>query len=64
MADGEWVSAPMGDFQKNPNMEVVYENGVPSYFREVVGADVDVVVVDEKNCLESKAVEVVEVVVV
>ena len=35
MADGEWMSAPMGDFQKNTQLEVVEENGRPSYFREV-----------------------------
>ncbi|KAF1982045.1 hypothetical protein K402DRAFT_341217 [Aulographum hederae CBS 113979] len=33
-ADGEWVSAPMGDFQKDPRMQIVYENGRPSYFQE------------------------------
>ncbi len=25
----------MGDFQKDPSLEVVYEDGRPSYFREV-----------------------------
>jgi hypothetical protein len=35
MADGEWVSAPMGEFQKDPRMEIVYEHGRPSYFREI-----------------------------
>ncbi|KAF5013928.1 hypothetical protein FDECE_103 [Fusarium decemcellulare] len=34
MADGEWLSAPMGDFQKDPKLEVVCEDGRPSYFRE------------------------------
>jgi hypothetical protein len=34
MADGQWISAPMGDFKENPLMEVVYEDGRPSYFRE------------------------------
>lgn len=34
LADGEWVSAPMGDFQKDPRLELVYENGRPSYFKE------------------------------
>lgn len=34
MADGEWVSAPMGDFKENDNLEVVYEDGRPSYFKE------------------------------
>ncbi|KAI8937884.1 hypothetical protein NX059_005571 [Plenodomus lindquistii] len=34
MADGEWISAPMGDFQKDPRFEVVHENGRPTYFRE------------------------------
>jgi uncharacterized protein (DUF488 family) len=35
MADGEWVSAPMGDFKENPKMRIVEENGRPSYFREM-----------------------------
>ncbi|KAL6704546.1 hypothetical protein ACN47E_008056 [Coniothyrium glycines] len=35
LAHGEWISAPAGDFRSNPKMEVVYENGRPSYYREV-----------------------------
>jgi hypothetical protein len=35
MADGEWVSAPMGDFKENPRMKVMEEKGRPSYFREM-----------------------------
>ncbi|KIW83142.1 hypothetical protein Z517_02386 [Fonsecaea pedrosoi CBS 271.37] len=35
MADGEWMSAPMGDFKENPRMKVVEEKGRPSYFREM-----------------------------
>jgi hypothetical protein len=35
MADGEWMSAPMGDFKENPRMKVIEENGRPSYFREM-----------------------------
>ncbi|KAI1671189.1 DIT1, Pyoverdine dityrosine biosynthesis protein [Pyrenophora tritici-repentis] len=34
LADGQWVSAPMGEFQKDPRLEVVYEEGRPSYFKE------------------------------
>ncbi|KAL9620748.1 MAG: hypothetical protein Q9160_004761 [Pyrenula sp. 1 TL-2023] len=34
LADGEWISAPMGDFKQDPSMELVYEDGRPSYFRE------------------------------
>ncbi|KAK3311871.1 Pyoverdine/dityrosine biosynthesis protein-domain-containing protein [Apodospora peruviana] len=34
MADGQWLSAPMGDFNENPLMEVAHENGRPSYFRQ------------------------------
>ena len=33
-ADGEWLSGPMSDFKKNPMLEIVYEDGRPSYFRE------------------------------
>lgn len=34
LADGEWISAPMGEFQKDARLELVYENGRPSYFQE------------------------------
>ncbi|KAH8127508.1 hypothetical protein FP744_10003361 [Trichoderma asperellum] len=34
LADGEWVSAPMGEFTKDEKMEVVIEDGRPMYFRE------------------------------
>jgi ATP-binding cassette subfamily G (WHITE) protein 2 (PDR) len=37
MADGGWISAPKGDFEKDPKLEVVYEDGRPSYFREKAG---------------------------
>lgn len=36
MASGEWLSAPMRDFQKDPTMKVVYEDGRPSHFQEIV----------------------------
>ncbi|KAK8018327.1 hypothetical protein PG991_007517 [Apiospora marii] len=34
LADGEWVSAPMGDFKGDSRMEVVEVDGRPSHFRE------------------------------
>lgn len=34
LANGEWVSAPMGEFQKDSRLELVYEHGRPSYFKE------------------------------
>jgi hypothetical protein len=34
LADGEWVSAPMGEFSKDDRMELVYVDGRPSHFRE------------------------------
>jgi len=34
MADGEWVSAPAGDFKSDPGLDVVYEDGRPSYFQQ------------------------------
>ena len=34
MADGEWISGAMGDLKKDPMLEIVYENGRPSYFQE------------------------------
>ncbi|KAL8945037.1 MAG: hypothetical protein Q9216_000021 [Gyalolechia sp. 2 TL-2023] len=34
MADGEWISATMGDFKKDPTLEIVYEDGRPSYFKK------------------------------
>ncbi|OAA53543.1 transferase family protein [Cordyceps fumosorosea ARSEF 2679] len=34
LADGEWISAPKGEFEKDARLEVVLENGRPSHFRE------------------------------
>ncbi|KAM5432753.1 putative NRPS-like protein biosynthetic cluster [Microsporum ferrugineum] len=34
LADGEWVSAPMGEFSKDGRLELVYIDGRPSHFRE------------------------------
>ncbi|KEF51095.1 uncharacterized protein A1O9_12818 [Exophiala aquamarina CBS 119918] len=52
MADGDWVSAPMGEFKNDPRMKLVYENDRPSYFEEVT--------VDEggHECCSGLAVEV------
>ena len=36
MADGEWLSATMGEFTRNPMLEIVHEDGRPSYFREKI----------------------------
>lgn len=33
MADGEWISASMGEFKQDPMLEIVYEHGRPSYFQ-------------------------------
>lgn len=33
-ANGEWISATMGDFKKDPLLEIVYEDGRPCYFQE------------------------------
>ncbi|QIX01996.1 hypothetical protein AMS68_007513 [Peltaster fructicola] len=34
MADGEWLSAPKGDFEADEKLELVYEGDQPSHFRE------------------------------
>ncbi|KAM3499606.1 hypothetical protein MY10362_007154 [Beauveria mimosiformis] len=34
LADGQWISAPKGEFEKDARLEVVFEHGRPSYFRE------------------------------
>ncbi|KAJ6284276.1 Pyoverdine/dityrosine biosynthesis protein-domain-containing protein [Bipolaris maydis] len=34
LANGEWLSAPKGEFEQDPRLELVYENGRPSYFKE------------------------------
>ncbi|KAF5687171.1 transferase family [Fusarium denticulatum] len=41
MANGEWLSAPMSDFQNDPCFDIVYEDGRPSYFREKPCRDED-----------------------
>ena len=32
MEDGEWVSAPSGEFQQDKRLRIVEENGRPSYY--------------------------------
>lgn len=39
MADGEWISATMADFKKDPTLEIVYEDGRPSYFKKTSGLE-------------------------
>lgn len=34
LADGGWISAPMAEFIKDDRLELVYEAGRPSYFKE------------------------------
>lgn len=34
MADGERLSAPMGDFKDDPMLEILYEDGRPSHFQQ------------------------------
>ncbi|KAI9151854.1 Isocyanide synthase-NRPS hybrid crmA [Paramyrothecium foliicola] len=34
LADGEWISAPMGEFSQDDRLELVYEDGRPSYYME------------------------------
>ncbi|KAL6827952.1 transferase family protein [Trichoderma camerunense] len=34
LADGEWISAPMAEFSKDDRLELIYEGGRPSYFKE------------------------------
>lgn len=36
LVDGEWISAPCGEFQKDSRLKLIYENGRPSYFKEVL----------------------------
>lgn len=32
--DGEWISGPKGDFEHQADLEIVHENGRPSFFRQ------------------------------
>ncbi|KAF2650414.1 hypothetical protein K491DRAFT_707568 [Lophiostoma macrostomum CBS 122681] len=36
LATGEWISAPMGEFQKDSRLEVVYDKGRPSHYQEIL----------------------------
>jgi len=41
MADGEWVSAPAGDFKNDPSLELIYDNGRPSHFEQKLHETLD-----------------------
>ncbi|KAL1796164.1 hypothetical protein ACET3X_004704 [Alternaria dauci] len=49
LADGDWVSAPAGEFQKDPRLELMYENGRPSYFKEKELQGTDMPWINEEN---------------
>lgn len=34
LATGEWVSAPMGEFQNDDRLDIIYVDGRPSHFKE------------------------------
>ena len=34
LADGHWLSAPKGEFEKDDRLELVHEDGAPSFFKE------------------------------
>ncbi|KAF3484455.1 uncharacterized protein GIQ15_03779 [Arthroderma uncinatum] len=34
LADGEWISAPMGEFAKDSRLELIHVDGQPSYYKE------------------------------
>ncbi|RMZ73130.1 transferase family [Pyrenophora seminiperda CCB06] len=53
LASGEWISAPMGEFQQDPRLELVYENGRPSYYKEKVLPDIPYI--SEANASYMKA---------
>lgn len=55
-ADGEWTSAPKGDFEEMPRMKVVEENGRPSYFREMTEEEF----LEDQRLAEEAAKPVVE----
>ncbi|ORY16214.1 Pyoverdine/dityrosine biosynthesis protein-domain-containing protein [Clohesyomyces aquaticus] len=57
MADGVWMSAPMGEYKKNPRMETVYEDGRPSYFREKTDAVVEEITVEKSSEPKNPKVE-------
>lgn len=58
MADGEWFSGPAGDFKEDARLEIVYEDGKPSYFRERA-ADTESQLVEATDG-QSQAVKAVE----
>lgn len=39
LADGEWLSAPKENFESDQRLELVFEDGRPSYFKEIPSPD-------------------------
>ncbi|KAJ5153223.1 uncharacterized protein N7482_009701 [Penicillium canariense] len=48
LADGSWVSAPMGEFSQDSRLEVVHVDGTPNYYREKI-SDAGHVAICEKT---------------
>ncbi|KAG9253419.1 transferase family protein [Emericellopsis atlantica] len=49
LANGEWISAPMGEFEKDDRLELVYDDGRPSYYRELAQASSDALGITQAN---------------
>ena len=48
MADGVWISAPKGEFERDDRLELVQINNIPSHYREKLNHG-DVAPIDETN---------------
>ncbi|EPE32483.1 P-loop containing nucleoside triphosphate hydrolase [Glarea lozoyensis ATCC 20868] len=57
LADGGWISAPKGDFEKDARLKVVYEDGRPSYFQEKK-AGLDQVGTEEINDIQASTLAI------
>ncbi|KAI6779256.1 Transferase family protein [Emericellopsis cladophorae] len=49
LANGEWISAPMGELEKDDRLELVYEDGRPSYYKELSQARSDALGITQAN---------------
>ncbi|KAL8870514.1 MAG: hypothetical protein Q9174_003460 [Haloplaca sp. 1 TL-2023] len=58
MLNGDWVSGTMSDFMKNKALEIVHENGRPSYFKEKAMTSFESPALEDSPKIEATAIDI------
>ncbi|KAL8966513.1 MAG: hypothetical protein Q9183_003343 [Haloplaca sp. 2 TL-2023] len=58
MLNGDWISGTMSEFKKNQALEIVHENGRPSYFKEKATATLKSLGSEDSDNIQATAIDI------